>query len=192
MSLCGALIYLIYVINIPNTIPIKLLISAVSFDTFHAPFLLVDFDWYLQMKCQHVMDQTNFLMFLLLPRKIGKEFTWQKECVSLPGWGNTSKCCDCFAKQKANTDVTFSVRSISFRQGICQLSQFTHSVCPCRVRFMVSTIMCQKSVVFCEIHSNEPFPTVLKFLRFSPRKWNAPYIASHLIWNDEYFRCYKL
>lgn len=43
-DLCGALIYLIYVINIPKPFPIKLLISAVSFDTFHAPFLLVDFD----------------------------------------------------------------------------------------------------------------------------------------------------
>lgn len=59
-----------------------------------------------------------------------------------------------------------------------------HSVCACRVRFMVLTIMSQKSVVFCEVHSNEPFPTVFKF--FSDLALgNAPRIAlntSHLEW----------
>lgn len=55
-----------------KAIHIKLLISAVPFDTFNMPFLLVDFDWFLQMKCQHVMDQTNFSMFPLFPGKLGR------------------------------------------------------------------------------------------------------------------------
>ncbi len=85
--------------------------------------------------------------------KIGKEFTWQKRMYFfVQGWGNTSKCCDSFARQKANTDVTFSVCRISFHRGICQLSWFTRSVCACRVRFMVLTVMSQKSVVFYEQH----------------------------------------
>lgn len=126
----------------------------------------------------------QFLYVPRVPWEIGKEFTWQNECIFVHGWGNTSKCCDSFARQKANTDVTFSMRSISFRQGICQLSRYTLSVCACRVRFMVLTIMSQKSVVFCEVHSNEPFPTVFKF--FSDLALgNAPRIAlntSHLEW----------
>lgn len=171
-----------------KSIPIKLLISEVSFDTFHAPF----FDWFLQMKCQHVMDQANFPILLLLSGKLGRNSPDKKNVFLCRGEAIHQKCCDSFARQKANTDVTFSVRSISFHQGICQLSRFTPSVCACRVRFMLLTIMSQKSVVFCEGHSNEPIPTVLKFFRFSPRKWNATRIALYLIWNDEYFRCYKL
>lgn len=48
---------------------------------------------------------------------------------------------------------------------------------------MVSTIMSQKSVVFCEVHSNEPFPTVFKFFFSDLALGNAPRIAlntSHL------------
>lgn len=55
-----------------KAIHIKLLISAVPFDTFNMPFLLVDFDWFRQIKCQHVMDQTNFFMFPVFPGKLGR------------------------------------------------------------------------------------------------------------------------
>lgn len=183
--ICVALIYLIYLINIPKPFPQNFWFQQFHLTHFMHPFLPADFDWFLQMKCQRVMDQTNFPMFLLLPGKLGRNSPDKRNVFCAQGWGNTSKCSDSFARQKANTDVAFSVRSISFRQGICQLSRYTLSVCACRVRFIVSTIMSQKSVVFCEVHSNEPFPTVLKFFRFSPRKWNAPCIAlnaSHLKW----------
>lgn len=168
-----------------KTIAIKPLISALLFDTFHAPFLLVDFDWFLQMKRQHVMDQTNFPMFLLLPGKLGRNSPDKKDVFLCRGEAIHQNAVIFFPRQKSNTDVTLSVHSISFHQGICQLSPYTLPVCACRVRFMVLTIMSQKSVVFCEVHSNEPFPTVLKFFRFSPRKWNVPHIAlyaSHLKW----------
>lgn len=99
----------------------------------------------------------------IVARKIGKEFTWQKECTFVWGWGNTSKCCDSLPDRKQTLMLLSRVCSISFHQGICQLSQFILSVCACRVRFTVSTTMSQKSVDFCELHSSEPFPTVLKF-----------------------------
>lgn len=60
--------------------------------------------------------------------KIGKEFTWQKECTFVWGWGNTSKYRDSLPDRKQTLMLLSRVRSISFRQGICQLSQITLSV----------------------------------------------------------------
>lgn len=70
--MCGALIYLIYVINIPKPYPLNFWFQHFHLTHFMRPFLLLDFDWFLQMKCQHVTDQTNFPMLLLLSGKLGR------------------------------------------------------------------------------------------------------------------------
>lgn len=152
--------------------------------TFHAPFLPAHFDWFLQMKCQHAMDQTNFPMFPLLPGKLGWNITWQKEYIYIyisfflcAGVRQYIKMQWFFLPDRKQTLMLLSAcAAFHFVKEFVNYLD-TLSVCACRVRFVVSTIMSRKSVVFCEVHSNEPVPTVLKFFRFSPRKWNAPRIA---------------
>lgn len=61
------------------------------FEPFHLThFMLVDFDWFPQMKCQHVTDQTNFLTFLEVPRKLGRNPPDETNvfCERVQGWGN--------------------------------------------------------------------------------------------------------
>lgn len=167
--------------NHSKTSPIKLLISVVSFDTFHSPFMQVDFDWFLQMKCQLVMDQTNFPVFLLLPGKLGRNSPDKNNVFLCRGEAIHQNAVILLPDRKQTLMLLSACAAFHFAEFVNYLD--THSVCACRVTFMVSTIMSQKSVVFFEVHCNEPFPSVLKFFRFSPRKWNVPCItlnASHL------------
>lgn len=108
VSLCGALIYLIYMINIPNAVLIILPISAY----FTQPLVPGDFDWYRRMKCQHVTDKNQFPDFTLplLPTKLGQNSPDKKECVFRCAGGEAihQNAVILPARQKANTAVTFS------------------------------------------------------------------------------------
>lgn len=85
--------------------------------------------------------------------------------VRVQGWGNTEIYLFICQAKKQHWCLN-SLRSNSFCLEICQLSRLTSShacVCVCvqgsshGVDFYEA-----KPVVYCEIHSNEPFPTVLK------------------------------
>lgn len=179
-------------INIPNAILIILPISAY----FTQPLVPGDFDWYHRMKCQHVTDKNQFPDFYptVTADQIRAEFTWQKRmCFSVcSGWGLEGEAVRQYIKtlwfflpdRKQTLLLLSAVRGISFRQGICQLSQFTLSICVCKVRFMVPTIVCEKSVVFCAPHSNEALQLCTSFSTFAHRKWNAPpYLTFHpVLW----------
>lgn len=134
------------------------------------------------MKCQHVRDQSNFPMLLLLPGKLGRNSPDKKNVFLCRGEAIHQNAAILLPDRKQTLMLLSACAAFHFaKEFVNYLNSLSQLVHASRVRFVVSTIMSQKYVVFCEVHSNEPFPTVLKFFRFSPRKLNAPCIASHLI-----------
>lgn len=108
------------------------------------------------------MDQTNFPMFLLLLGKLGRNSPDKKNVFFCRGEAIHQNAVILLPDRKQTLMLLSPCAAFHFTKEFVNYLN-TLSVCACRVRFVVSTIMSQKSVVFCEVHSNELFPTVLKF-----------------------------
>lgn len=108
---------------------IKLLISAVWFDTFHVPPFpvdLIDFSkWNVNMSWIKPVPRCSIVAW-----KIGEKCTWQTECIFVQGWGNTSKCCNSFCQTESKhwCDFHYVPHFISPRNlSIISI----HSLCLC-------------------------------------------------------------
>lgn len=157
------------------------------------PFLLVDVDWFLQMKCQHVIGSNQFPNVPIVARKIGKEFTWQKECIFCAGVRQYIKMLWFFCQTESKHWCYFQraqhfisprnlsiilIHSLSVHAGLDSWSWLSWAR---NLLFSVRYIAMshfQLCLSFSDLAlGNEMHPVSL---------W------MHLIWNDEYFRCYKL
>lgn len=107
---------------------------------------------------------------------------WQKPkfiCI----YGTSPISCDFFfffARQKTKTNLSAFMAFHFTKDFVNYLNTCTLPAREFRVRFMDMLIMSQKSVVFCEVHINEPFPTALKLFCF----WFV-FVFLDLAWRNE-------
>lgn len=174
-----------------KTIPVKLsCIWHISCCFFFGRFFFIFPN---EMSTSH--GSNTFPYVPIVAGKIGKKFTWQKECVLVQGWGNTSKCSDYFARQRENIDVAFSVHSISFSRGTCQIS-IIHILCLSVHAGLDSwsLLLWARNLLFSvQYIAMSHFQLCLRFSNSALGNEMHPVLLwKHLNWYDKYFRCYKL